>query len=114
MGLKHAIHTLVRRDASPAHETKADPAAKSNESFKSIRNFVYVFVHRNDSIAADENDVEQDVLTQRDLRRFPGGYQMGEHCLDLIGGPNVPLQQQAMTAIFSHLSQSQWTVSADQ
>ncbi|KAI7781929.1 hypothetical protein LA080_013994 [Diaporthe eres] len=77
MGLKHAIHTLVRRDASPAHETKAGPAAKSNnESFKSIRNFVYVFVHRNDSAAVEENDTEQDALTHRDLRRFPGGYQL--------------------------------------
>lgn len=81
MGLKHAISTLVRRDSSPAHETKAGPAAKSNnESFKSIRNFVYVFVHRNDSAAAEDNDTEQDSLTHHDLRRFPGGYQIGEHC----------------------------------
>lgn len=91
MGLKHVIHTLVRRDASPAHETGAGPAAKSNnESFKSIRNFVYVFVHRNDSVAAEEDDTEKDALTQRDLRRFPGGYQLGEqHHLDHTGVPQV-------------------------
>lgn len=90
MGLKHAIHTLVRRDASPAHETKAGPAAKSNnESFKSTRNFVYVFVHRNDSAAVDENDTEQDALTHRDLRRFPGGYQLGEHHLCHTGRSRV-------------------------
>lgn len=85
MGLKHAIYTLVRRDASPAHETKAGPSAKSNnESFKSIRNFVYVFVHRKDSAAADEDDNEKDALTRRDLRRFPGGYQLGEHQLHRV------------------------------
>lgn len=83
MGLKHhAIHILVRRDASPVHETKTGPAAKSNESFNSIRNFVYFLVHRNDSATAEENDSEQDALTQRDFRRFPGGYQFGEQRLD--------------------------------
>lgn len=87
MGLKHAIHTLVRRDASTAHETKSGPAARPNESFRSIRNFVYVFVHRNDSAAAEENDTEQDALTQRDLRRFPGGYQLGEHHFDYLRTP---------------------------
>lgn len=100
MGLKHAIHTLVRRDASPAHETKAGPAAKSNnESFKSIRNFVYVFVHRNDSAAVEENDTEQDALTHRDLRRFPGGYQLGEHHLGHTGGSRVLPQRGAITDI---------------
>lgn len=101
MGLKHAIHTLVRRDASPAHETKAGPAAKSNnESFRSIRNFVYVFVHRNDSAAAvEENDTEQDALTQRDLRRFPGGYQLGEHHLHQTGRYRVPPQRGAMATL---------------
>lgn len=107
MGLKHAIHTLVHRDASPAHETKAGPAAKSNESFKSIRNFVYVFVHRNDSTTAEENDAEQDALTHHDLRRFPGGYQIGEHCLDLSGGLHVLLQQEAMAVPSRHLNRSQ-------
>lgn len=101
MGLKHAIHTLVRRDASPAHETKAGPAAKpNNESFKSIRNFVYVFVHRNDSAAAVEgNDTEQDALTQRDLRRFPGGYQLGEYHLHHTGGSRVRSQRGAVTVL---------------
>lgn len=93
MGLKHAIFTLVRRDASPAHETKAGPAAKSNnESFKSIRNFVYVFAHRNDSAAADEDDNEKDALAHRDLRRFPGGYQLGEYHLHQVGSSQVLLQ----------------------
>jgi hypothetical protein len=85
MGLKHAIHTLVRRDTPPA-------AKSNNESFnKSIRNFVYGFVHRNYSTATDheadheehDGDTKQDVPTPHvhvhDLRRFPGGYQIGEH-----------------------------------
>lgn len=77
MGLKHAIHTLVHRDAPPAHENKAGPV-KPSESFKSIRNFVHVFVHRNDSAVIEEHDTEKDALTHHDLRRFPGGYQIGE------------------------------------
>ncbi|POS78405.1 hypothetical protein DHEL01_v203197 [Diaporthe helianthi] len=83
MGLKHAISTLVHRDSSPANETtvKEGTAAKSsNESFKSIRNLICLFVHRNDPAAApaEENETEQDALTHRyhDLRRFPGGYQI--------------------------------------
>ncbi|KAJ0119513.1 hypothetical protein J7T55_013715 [Diaporthe amygdali] len=75
--LPRAPDIVIHRDAPPAHENKAGPV-KPSESFKSIRNFVYVFVHRNDSAAIEEHDTEHDALTHHDLRRFPGGYQIGE------------------------------------